>query len=46
MKVDDEVVMVKDGEDTDPSVVLEERVILPDLKDILHAIAVLMGLHT
>ncbi|XP_051243011.1 uncharacterized protein LOC127355816 [Dicentrarchus labrax] len=39
------VVMVKDGEDIiDTSVVLEERVILPDLKDIPHAIALLMGL--
>lgn len=39
------VVMVKEGEDIiDTSAVLEEAVILSDLKDIPHAIALLMGL--
>lgn len=39
------VVMVKDGEDIiDTSVVLEEAVILSDLKDIPRAFALLMGL--
>ncbi|KAG7473955.1 hypothetical protein MATL_G00101260 [Megalops atlanticus] len=39
------VVMVKDGEDIiATSVILEEGVILPDVKDIPYAIALLMGL--
>lgn len=39
------IVMVKEGEDVvDTSVILEEAVILSDLKDIPHAVVLLMGL--
>lgn len=39
------LVMVKDGEEmVDMSVVLEEAVVLTDLKDIPSAVAMLMGL--